>query len=117
MSKWSGGAMGKAAQSPENGEVAQDSQPATRQRPEEILARTLPVPAPADPNEWSNRGRRLFFVGLAVAGLLLVVTGLVLTGQLTPGTGNPQPLVTGRDINGQLPQLLAPAGAVAPATS
>jgi len=67
-----------------------------RQRPEEILAQTLSAPPhPEATDGWSARGRRLFLIAMAAAGVILVVAGLLVTKQLAPGPGNPQPLETG----------------------
>jgi hypothetical protein len=115
--------MGKHACSPQNGEVPQESERAVRLRPEEILARTFSVPFPTEANEgWSPGARRLFLVALAVAGVLLVVSGLLLTGELGSGPGTPQPLATGPDITTPGGQLLSPltdqpSAATPPATT
>lgn len=90
--------MGKIARSPQNGEVPEETQPTTRLRPEEILARSFPTPVAAETNggdAWSPKARRLFLAGMAVAGALVVTAGLLLTGELGPGPGNPRPLETG----------------------
>jgi hypothetical protein len=101
--------MGKHSRSPQNGEVPQDSPPAVRLRPEEILAKTFSVPFPTEANEgWSPRARRLFLVALAVAGAVLVLSGLLLTGELGSGPGTPQPLGTGPDITAPGGGLLSP---------
>jgi hypothetical protein len=101
--------MGKLLDSLQNGEVPPDSQRAVRLRPEEILARNFTVPLPAETTDgWSPRSRRLFLAALAVAGVLFVVTGLVLTGELGPGPGQPQPVATGPDAGGLGTVLLGP---------
>jgi hypothetical protein len=91
-----------------------------RQRPEEILAHTLSAPLhPEATDGWSPRGRRLFLVALALAGAILLVAGLLLTGELSPGPGQPKPLQTGPG-NGVFDQLLRPVteeGATTPPAS
>ncbi|HEV3353329.1 MAG TPA: hypothetical protein VG076_10415, partial [Acidimicrobiales bacterium] len=81
--------------------------PATsRQRPEEILAQTLSAaPHPEATEGWSERGRRIFLIAMAAAGVVLVVAGLLVTKQLAPGPGNPTPLESGPG-NGLASQLL-----------
>ena len=70
--------------------------PPSRQRPEEILAHTLSATAhPEATDGWSSRGRRIFLIAMAVAGVLLVVAGLLVTNELAPGTGSPAPVQTG----------------------
>jgi hypothetical protein len=101
--------MGKALHSRQNGKVPPDFPRAVRLRPEEILAQTLTIALPAETTDgWSPKGRRLFLAALAVAGVLLVVTGLVLTGELGPGPGRPQPVATGPDAGGLGSGLLGP---------
>src|SRR5438270_4345710 len=126
--------MGKSPRSPQNGEVASDTaisrdaavsrgaavprDPAgsSRQRPEEILAHTLGVPShPEATDGWSSRGRRLFLIAMAVAVVLLVVAGLLVTKQLGPGPGNPAPLETGPG-NGLANQLLQSSNGDQPAS-
>src|SRR3954452_18997720 len=101
--------MGKGSPSPQNGEVAsppRDVLTPARQRPEEILAQTLSAPPhPEATDGWSARGRRIFLVAMAAAGVLLVVAGLLVSKQLAPGPGNPAPLETGPG-NGLADQLL-----------
>ena len=80
--------MGKGQSSPQNGEVASDAllsrdtsmsqDPAAtgRQRPEEILAQTLSGPGRQETADgWSSKGRRVFLLCMAVAGVVLVVAG------------------------------------------
>ena len=80
--------MGKGPRFAQNGEVATDAVTAHdavvsrdaaapgRQRPEEILAQTLTGPAhPEASDGWSPRGRRVFLIALAVAGVVLLVAG------------------------------------------
>ena len=106
--------MGRGRRSPQNDEVP--SAAPVRQRPEEILAQTLTAPPhPEATDEWSSRGRRIFLVAMAVAGVLLVVAGLLVTKELAPGQGNPAPLETGPG-NGLAGQLLKP-GADQPAST
>src|SRR5947209_18306523 len=77
-----------------------------RQRPEEILAQTLTATShPEATDGWSSRGRRIFLIAMAAAGVVLVVAGLLVTKQLAPRTGNPAPLETGPG-NGLAGQLL-----------
>src|SRR5437764_14668239 len=103
--------MGKGPSSPQNGEVAdavlsRDAGASSRQRPEEILAQTLSAaPHPAATDGWSARGRRIFLIAMAVAGVVLVVAGLLVTKELAPGPGHPTPLETG-PANGLAGQLL-----------
>jgi len=104
--------MGKSPRSPQNGEVPSDTalsrQAAapSRQRPEEILAQTLSAqPHPEATDGWSSRGRRLFLIAMAAAGVILVIAGLLVTKQLAPGQGHPTPLETGPG-NGLANQLL-----------
>jgi len=109
--------MCKRARSPQNGEVPgdaalRDARPVdetaapSRQRPEEILAQTLSGPARSDTVDgWSSKGRRIFLLCMAVAGVVLVVAGLLVTKELAPGPGNPAPLQTGPG-NGVADQLL-----------
>jgi hypothetical protein len=83
-----------------------DTAAPARQRPEDILAATLTGAAhPEATDGWSARGRRIFLVAMAVAGVLLVVAGLLVTKQLGPGPGHPAPLETGPG-NGLADQLL-----------
>jgi hypothetical protein len=87
-----------------------------RQRPEEILAQTLTAPLhPEATDGWSSRGRRIFLIAMAVAGVLLVVAGLLVTKELAPGPGNPAPLETGPG-NGLADQLLKSGGEAPPST-
>jgi hypothetical protein len=104
--------MGKRPTSAQNGEVPSDAavrrdQAAPgRQRPEEILAHTLSAPPhPEVTDGWSARGRHIFLAAMAVAGVVLVVAGLLVTKQLAPGTGRPAPVQTGPG-NGLAGQLL-----------
>ncbi len=100
--------MGKRPRSPQNGEVPSGTVAPGRQRPEEILAQTLSAPLhPEATDGWSPRGRRLFLVALALAGAILLVAGLLLTGELSPGPGQPKPVQTGPG-NGVFDQLLRP---------
>src|SRR5438094_261554 len=112
--------MGKGASSAQNDEVASDTAvshdaafspdtassndtasthdavPPSRQRPEEILAQTLSATAhPEATDGWSSRGRRIFLIAMAAAGVLLVLAGLLVTNELAPGTGSPAPVQTG----------------------
>src|SRR5437588_12504697 len=88
--------MGKSPRSPQNGEVPSELAAPARQRPEDILAQTLSAPPhPEATDGWSSRGRRIFLVAMAVAGVLLVVAGLLVTNELAPGTGSPAPVQTG----------------------
>jgi hypothetical protein len=106
--------MGKTARSPQNGKVP--SETVARQRPEEILAQTLsPAPHPEATDGWSARGRRIFLVAMAVAGVLLVVAGLLVSKELAPGPGNPAPLETGPG-NGLADQLLQSSTEPGPST-
>lgn len=106
--------MGRASRSPQNDEVP--SAAPVRQRPEEILAQTLTAPPhPEATDEWSSRGRRVFLIVMAVAGVLLVVAGLLVTKELAPGPGNPAPLETGPG-NGLAGQLLKPGEEAPPST-
>lgn len=106
--------MGRRSRSPQNDEVP--SAAPVRQRPEEILAQFLTAPPhPEATDEWSSRGRRIFLVAMAVAGVLLVVAGLLVTKELAPGPGNPAPLETGPG-NGLAGQLLKSAGEQPPST-
>src|SRR2546423_7148256 len=103
--------MGKEPSSPQNGEVAdavmsRDAGASSRQRPEEILAQTLSAaPHPEATDGWSSRGRRIFLIAMAVAGVILVVAGLLVTKELAPGPGRPTPLESGPG-NGLADQLL-----------
>ena len=109
--------MCKRPRSPQNGEVPGDAAlrdpratdggtPPTRQRPEDILAQTLSAPArPGSGDGWSSQGRRIFLICMAVAGVVLVVAGLLVTNELAPGPSNPAPLQTGPG-NGLADQLL-----------
>ena len=116
--------MGKSPRFAQNGEVPSDTALSHgaaapgRQRPEEILAQTLSAPShPEATDGWSSRGRRLFLIALAVAGIVLVVAGLLVTKELAPGPGNPQPLETGPG-NGLANQLLqSSTGDQAPGTA
>jgi hypothetical protein len=104
--------MGKGQCSAQNGEVPNAVAPSDaaapgRQRPEEILAQTLTSsPHPAATDGWSSRGRRIFLIAMAVAGVVLVVAGLLVTKELAPGPGTPAPLETGpgNSLAGQLLQ-------------
>jgi len=90
--------MGKTPRSAQNGEVPEETQHATRLRPEEIVARSFQNPFTPDSNGgdgWSPRARRLFLVGLAVAGAVLVTIGILFTGEIGPGLGTPSPVETG----------------------
>ena len=116
--------MGKSPRFAQNGEVPSDTALSHgaaapgRQRPEEILAQTLSAPShPEATDGWSSRGRRLFLIALAVSGIVLVVAGLLVTKELAPGPGNPQPLETGPG-NGLANQLLqSSTGDQAPGTA
>jgi hypothetical protein len=106
--------MGRDSRSPQNDEVP--SVAPVRQRPEEILAQTLTAPRhPEATDGWSSRGRRIFLIAMAVAGVLLVVAGLLVTKELAPGAGNPAPLETGPG-NGLAGQLLKPGADQPPST-
>src|SRR2546423_13224273 len=106
--------MGRGSRSPQNDEVP--SAAPVRQRPEEILAQTLTAPPhPEATDGWSSRGRRIFLIAMAVAGVLLVVAGLLVTKELAPGPGNPAPLETGPGTRLAGP-LLKSAGEQPPAT-
>ena len=90
--------MGKIARSPQNGEVPEETQPTTRLRPEEIVARSFTTPVAAETNGgdgWSPKARRLFLAGMAVVGAVVVTAGLLLTGELGPTSGTSRPLETG----------------------
>jgi hypothetical protein len=98
--------MGKNHGSAQNGEVPSAPPATNRQRPEEILAQTLSAaPHPEATEGWSERGRRIFLIAMAAAGVVLVVAGLLVTKQLAPGPGNPAPLESGPG-NGLADQLL-----------
>jgi hypothetical protein len=109
--------MCKRPWSPQNGEVPGDAAlrdpratdegaPPARQRPEEILAQTLSAPArPGSGDGWSSQSRRIFLICMAVAGVMLVVAGLLVTKELAPGPSNPAPLQTGPG-NGLADRLL-----------
>jgi len=109
--------MCKRSRSPQNGEVAGDAAlrdvgaveetaAPSRQRPEEILAQTLSGPGRQETADgWSAKGRRVFLLCMAVAGVVLVVAGLLVTKELAPRPGNPAPLETGPG-NGVADQLL-----------
>jgi hypothetical protein len=110
--------MGKRPSSPQNGEVpsalSHDAVAPARQRPEEILAQTLSAaPHPEATDGWSSRGRRIFLVAMAVAGVILVVAGLLVTKELAPGPGRPTPLESGPG-NGLADQLLQSSAGVQP---
>ena len=106
--------MARDSRSPQNDEVP--SAAPVRQRPEEILAQTLTAPLhPEATDGWSSRGRRIFLISMAVAGVLLVVAGLLVTKELAPGPGNPAPLETGPG-NGLAGQLLKPGAEEPPST-
>jgi len=82
----------------------------SRQRPEEILAHTLSATShPEATDGWSQRGRRIFLIAMAAAGVILVVAGLLVTKELAPGPRRPAPLETGPG-NGLANQLLQSAG-------
>jgi hypothetical protein len=94
--------MGKESPSPQNGEVpsgtalTRDAAASGRQRPEEILASTLSAaPHPEVTDGWSERGRRMFLLSLAAAGVILVIAGLLVTNELAPRSGTPAPVQTG----------------------
>ena len=127
--------MGKRPSSPQNGEVPsdavlpRDAVLSTRQRPEEILAQTLSAPLhPEATDGWSSRGRRIFLIAMAVAGIILVVAGLIVTKELAPGPRRPTPLESGpgngladqllQSSTGDQPPSTAPAavGGILPAT-
>ena len=116
--------MGKSPRSPQNGEVprhaalTENAATPARQRPEEILAQTLSAPPhPEATDEWSARGRRIFLIAMAVAGVVLVVAGLLVTKELAPGPGHPTPVESGPG-NGLASQLLqSSAGDQPPATA
>jgi hypothetical protein len=100
--------MGKGPRFAQNGEVPSETVAPGRQRPEEILAQTLTAaPHPEATDGWSPRGRRLFLVALAVAGVVLLAAGLLVTSNLGPGPGRPTPLESGPG-NGLADQLLRP---------
>src|SRR3954462_9474508 len=104
--------MGKTPRSPQNDEVPEETQRATRLRPEDIVARSFSTPVPTEANGgdgWSPKARRLFLTGMAVVGILVVTVGLLLTGELSPGPGNPRPLETGPapgPLSGNLPPAI-----------
>jgi len=76
--------------------------------PRRFLAQTLSAPRHLEATDaWSARGRRLFLVALALAGAILLAAGLLITGELGPGAGQPSPLSTGPG-NGVADQLLRP---------
>jgi hypothetical protein len=107
--------MGKNHGSAQNGEVPSAPPATNRQRPEEILAQTLSAaPHPEATEGWSERGRRIFLIAMAAAGVVLVVAGLLVTKQLAPGPGNPRPLETGPG-NDLASQLLQSTGSEQPA--
>ncbi|MBV8234612.1 MAG: hypothetical protein JO075_02810 [Acidimicrobiia bacterium] len=94
--------------------LPQTTAPPPRQRPEEILAQTLSGPAHPSPSDgWSPRGRGMFLLAMAVAGVLLVIAGLLVTKSLAPGPGNGKPLETGPG-DGVAGQLLQTSGAGQP---
>ena len=112
--------MGKESPSPQNGEVpsgtalthdaalTRDASAPGRQRPEEILASTLSAAShPEVTDGWSERGKRIFLLSLAAAGVILVIAGLLVTNELAPRSGTPAPLRTGSG-NG-VPDHLLPA--------
>jgi len=114
--------MGKGPPTAQNDEVPSDTEARgvatsptnavapSRQRPEEILAQTLSAsPHPEATDGWSQRGRRIFLIAMAAAGVILVVAGLLVTKELAPGPGRPAPLETGPG-NGLANQLLQSAG-------
>src|SRR5437879_5348556 len=126
MAKPPGRAMGKVRPVAQNGEVAEDISHVSsgaastaalrRRRPEEILADTFPTAVPASATQgWSVRGRRAVLVGMAVAGVVMVSAGLVLTGGLGPGPGRPKPLQTGPDASILSQNLLRPLEEQTPA--
>src|SRR2546423_4120764 len=85
--------MGRGSRSPQNDEVP--SAAPVRQRPEEILAQTLTAPPhPEATDGWSSRGRRIFLIAMAVAGVLLAVAGLLVTNEPPPGSRSPTPVQT-----------------------
>ena len=89
-------AVSRDAASPSDAASPYDGVTAGRQRPEEILAQTLSGPAhPEATDGWSSRGRRIFLVAMAAAGVVLVVAGLLVTNELAPGAGSPAPVQTG----------------------
>jgi hypothetical protein len=101
--------MGKDPRSPQNDKVPSDTAAPTRLRPEEILAQTLTAPLhPEATDGWSPTGRRLFLIALAAAGAVLVTLGLLLTGGLGPGPGQPKPLETTPDASSLAGRLLRP---------
>src|SRR5438270_14064915 len=118
--------MGKAPSFEQKGEVtsdaalSQDTDAHGRQRPEKNLAHTLTGgPHPEASDGWSPRGRRVFLIALAVAGVVLLVAGLLITSELGPGPGQPTPLESGPG-NGLADQLLRPVteqGATTPPAS
>src|SRR4051794_34206364 len=102
-------AMGKTAPSPQNDEVPEDTQRAARLRPEEILAQSFTTPLPPQTNDgWSPKGRRIFLAAMAVAGALLVLAGLLLTGELAPGPSRPSPVESGPGAGADLSATLLP---------
>ncbi len=111
--------MGKTPRSPQNDDVPEETQRATRLRPEDIVARSFTTPVAAESNGgdgWSPRVRRTFFAAMAVAGALLFTVGLLLTGELGPGVGGgPTPLQSGPDA-GALSNLLPATNTETPAT-
>jgi hypothetical protein len=108
--------MGKGHGFAQNGEVPSAPPATNRQRPEEILAQTLSVaPHPEATEGWSERGRRIFLIAMAAAGVVLVVAGLLVSKQLAPGPGNPTPLESGPG-NGLASQLLQSTGSEQPAS-
>jgi hypothetical protein len=111
--------MAKGSPSPQNGEVPvfpPDAAAPSRQRPEEILASTLTVaPHPEATDGWSARGRRIFLIAMAAAGVILVVVGLLVTNKLAPGAGTPAPVQTGPN-GGLTDQLLRSGSEEAPPT-
>jgi hypothetical protein len=115
--------MGKSPRTAQNGEVpsntalSSDATASSRQRPEEILAQTLSAPPhPEATDGWSSRGRRIFLIAMAVAGVILVVAGLLVTKELAPGPGNPTPVESGPG-NGLANQLLQSSNGGQPATT
>ena len=124
--------MGKGPRFAQNGEVATDAVTAHdavvsrdaaapgRQRPEEILAQTLTGPAhPEASDGWSPRGRRVFLIALAVAGVVLLVAGLLITSELGPGPGQLTPLesVPGNGLADQLLRPVTEQGSTTPPAS